>query len=94
MMIALARRLASMTDIPIRPHFAQLLWNLDIVSYTDLAYDGHEAVINEILECLNWRRYSTDGSGGLFPLSRPAEDQRQVEIWLQMNAWLIEGSTV
>lgn len=37
------------------------------------------------------RQYSTDGSGGLFPLKNPQKDQRRVELWYQMGAWVIEN---
>jgi hypothetical protein len=36
----------------------------------------------------------TDGSGGLFPLKNPQQNQRTTEIWYQMNAWLMENSNV
>lgn len=42
---------------------------------------------------INGRQFSPDGSGGLFPLKYPAQDQRGVEIWYQMNAWLMENSS-
>lgn len=37
--------------------------------------------VHEIME----RRYSRDGKGGLFPLDDPETDQREVEIWYQIN---------
>jgi hypothetical protein len=37
------------------------------------------------------REYKYDGSGGFFPLKSPREDQRRVEIWYQMMAWLDEN---
>lgn len=37
------------------------------------------------------RQYSTDGSGGLFPLKVAHGDQRRIEIWYQMSAWVIEN---
>lgn len=40
---------------------------------------------------LNERSYSKSGKGGLFPLRHPLEDQRVVEIWYQMSAYLIEN---
>lgn len=36
------------------------------------------------------REYEFDGTGGLFPLRDPKTDQRNVEIWYQMQAFLIE----
>jgi hypothetical protein len=40
---------------------------------------------------LNRRLYTTSGYGGLFPLEEPKEDQRKVEIWYQMMAYLGEN---
>lgn len=48
--------------------------------------------INDILEALVWRTYQQNGQGGFFPLKRPDEDQTQVEIWYQMNKYVIERS--
>lgn len=37
------------------------------------------------------REYCKDGKGGLFPLKEPRENQQKVEIWYQMNAYLLEN---
>lgn len=37
------------------------------------------------------RHYKSDGSGGLFPLKNPRKDQRRVEIWYQMSAYILEN---
>lgn len=37
------------------------------------------------------RHYNSDGNGGLFPLKNPKKDQRRVEIWYQMSAYIIEN---
>lgn len=37
------------------------------------------------------RHYKSDGTGGLFPLKNPRKDQRRVEIWYQMSAYVIEN---
>lgn len=94
MMIGVARRLATMTEDNIRPWFTQLLYNFGIDSYTDLDFGraAQLSVLDEKLERLNWRTYASDGSGGLFPLDYPDEDQRHIEMWYQMNRWLIEKS--
>lgn len=43
------------------------------------------------LQILNKREYKADGNGGLFPLRNPKEDQREVEIWYQLMAYLNEN---
>jgi hypothetical protein len=46
--------------------------------------------IDDILDSVIWRTYSPDGRGGFFPLNQPQEDQRKIEIWYQMNKYVIE----
>lgn len=36
------------------------------------------------------REYDAAGSGGLFPLRSPIQDQRKVEVWYQMHAWIAQ----
>jgi hypothetical protein len=47
--------------------------------------------VNQILTNLVERTYQKNGKGGLFPLKQPAKDQRRVEIWYQMAAYLNEN---
>jgi len=37
------------------------------------------------------RHYKSDGSGGLFPLKEPQKDQRRIEVWYQMSAYIMEN---
>lgn len=39
---------------------------------------------------LNRREYAENGKGGMFPLMYPRQDQKEVEIWYQMSAYLVE----
>jgi hypothetical protein len=52
-------------------------------------YDN-EKLINQFIG----RYYSEDGTGGLFPLRRPKDDQRRIEIWYQLMAYLGENYRV
>jgi hypothetical protein len=47
--------------------------------------------IIERLEVLVNREYDHNGSGGLFPLGYPEEDQTDVEVYYQMQAWMGEN---
>jgi len=89
MLIPLARRAEFDTDIPMRDWFWTFLRNLGIDEMND-ATPAVKARVDPILERLIWRRYRRDGLGGLFPLRRPMEDQREVEIWYQFCAYLTE----
>lgn len=64
--------------------FWQLIENLHLDPKDD--YYRNEEKINTWLE----RRYAYNGHGGLFPLKDPIDDQREVEIWYQMQAYLNE----
>lgn len=53
---------------------------------------GHTKLrrIDTIVDDVIWRQYEPDGRGGLFPLSNPMSDQRDVELWYQMAAYVNE----
>lgn len=73
--------------------FWRLCDNAGLQGYTDDVYTsepqaGYE--VDEILKTIIYRMYKPNGDGGLFPLRNPKEDQRRVEIWYQMNAYLQE----
>jgi hypothetical protein len=73
-------------DMPDRvgPWFWALMDNLGII-------EADESWIEDSFKRINTRDYSFDGHGGLFPLRRPCEDQRKIEIWYQMQAYLMEN---
>lgn len=90
MLTALSRRLAFEGE----GHPADWLWlllvNLDLSGLNDRGYSRHKRRVDEILENMIWRTYEPDGRGGLFPLRHPVEDQREVEVWYQLCAYLLE----
>jgi len=57
--------------------------------YKTYAEEFH--AITKMLDRFNNRKYMADGRGGLFPLIYPSQDQREVEIWYQMQAYLREN---
>ncbi len=99
MLIALAKRMAwvlvegddkGFTDAWC---FWQIIRNLGLDRYSDSVWydlNGEMKVRRAISKVLG-REYNRDGSGGLFPLRTPHEDQRGVEIWGQMMAYLLEN---
>jgi hypothetical protein len=93
LLIGLSRRLAFLTDSMSDIWFWQLLDNLNISQCTDARYsEKTKAYIDVILDRVIWRTYEYNGAGGLFPLIHPAEDQRNVELWFQLNSYLLERS--
>lgn len=97
MLVALAIRI----DRDIQPdmdydHTAEWFWlmigNLGLLKQTDDAIDYEE--IDHILDRWLERDYEFSGEGGLFPLEYAEKDQRDVEIWYQMHAYLMENYEV
>lgn len=104
MLIALAIRIADMlgTDDPgdIQWWFWKMLenlWGLDMDELEDgeLLIGGY----TDYLFCKKmdiWldRKFQRDGSGGIFPLKKAKKDQRKVEIWYQMQSYLMENCPI
>lgn len=95
MLIGISRRLNFEDDShKIDEWFWQLMENLDLRGFTDevgLSGDFTEQDVEEILDDVIWRTYQRNGRGGLFPLRRAREDQREVELWYQLSAYLLEN---
>lgn len=84
--------------------FWVLMDNLGLEMCDNVVLGQQEArdYVNEKIDILLNRRYDSDGNGGLFPLKANSKsvttggqkchkDQRRVEIWYQMSAWIIEN---
>lgn len=50
-----------------------------------------EAYVERIINTWLDRDFRYDGYGSIFPLKNPSRDQREVEIWDQMNEYLMEN---
>lgn len=87
--VAIARRLSFEAEGDPSGWFHELLENLDLSQYTDRA-DIDKDHILEVLDRVIWRTYDSDGSGGLFPLQDPHEDQTKVELWYQLSSYILE----
>lgn len=86
--LSLADRMTFEADRTPREWFWEILNNIGIDSYTDDT--SAFAIIDDACDRVIWRTYEPDGNGGFFPLKDPAEDQRDVEIWYQLCAYLLE----
>ena len=94
MILALARRAAFEDESLGSPDewFWRMINNLELDGYTDDIFEiAIQEEVEEVLDRVNTRKYQRDGSGGLFPLHQAKEDQRTVELWTQMSAYLLEG---
>lgn len=90
----LAFQLSEENDDP-RYWFEVLLKTSGLNKYTDECYLNDYVTPNYVDGVLNriiFRKYDYDGSRGLFPLERPTEDQRSVELWYQLASFAMERS--
>lgn len=88
-LIALSKRLAFNAGHKSAPRWAWvLLANLNLHRLADPFTKAKARKANDILNRCIRREYEPDGSGGFFPLAEATEDQREVEIWYQMSAYI------
>lgn len=91
MLVALSRRMAFETALEPDTWFWNIVENLDLRQYVDEIYDEDVSLhVDRVLQCVMQRTYKADGSGGMFPLTHPGSDQRDVEIWYQMSQYIME----
>jgi len=92
LMISLGRNLSELTEEHPGAEFWELVENLNLEQYNDHVLIP-ENRISDILDEVIWRTYRKNGRGGLFPLKgRPAQDQTKVELWYQLNNYVMSKS--
>lgn len=82
-----------MEDVTAGNRVGQWFWNM-VVSLGLAAMDDSrfsEDRAEFILDRFDSRDYQPNGAGGLFTLSHPTEDMRQIDIWYQLMAYLNEN---
>lgn len=89
LLVALSRRLSFEADGEPREWFWHMLENIDLHLYNDQQALPFQD-IDEILDQVIWRTYKHNGVGGLFPLEGPCQDQRDIELWYQLSAYILE----
>jgi hypothetical protein len=92
LLIGLSRRLSFEAGGEPQAWFWQLIENLGLEQYNDntpLPVEHIEHVLNEVI----FRTYKRNGQGGLFPLNKTREDQRNVELWYQLSAYVLERAS-
>lgn len=91
LLVLLSRFLSFETEDPVALWFWHLIETLGLEQFNDLSYDDEaQEVVARTLDRVIWRTYEPSGEGGLFPLRSPDDDQRDVELWYQLNAYLLE----
>lgn len=72
--------------------FWVMMYNCGFTEFTDLRWDAKTDIfVDDKITNIVKRNYNFDGSGGIFPLKNPREDQRSVEIWYQMQSYFYEN---
>ena len=95
MLIALSRRAAFESPGEPGDWFWKFVQNMELDKYTDAVWNlGIEREVEDRLERVIFRKYGADGMGGIFPLRYPRGDQRMIELWYQLSAYLLEGDYV
>lgn len=73
-------------------YFWEMISNLGLDDCTDDNWSSKTAekiryYVGEFLD----RNYDFHGNGGIFPVSKNTRDQRKIEIWSQMHAYIMEN---
>ena len=101
MLIALAERMDDdiLYSSELGPRVDVWFWMMIHNLGLDYATDDHYALndnygqtyVDHVLDMFLNRKYKANGVGGLFPLREPHENQRNLEIWFQMNDYISEN---
>lgn len=90
-LIGLAGQADDMIPLTLKTWFQMFTENLGLDRYFDEYLSRHSPWPAErIINTFNNRHYRPNGRGGIFPLNRPQHDQREVELWYQMGAYINE----
>jgi hypothetical protein len=94
MLIGLSYRMENELECgPLRTSARECFWlflknlGLEWVNNTDFYRYAADELIGSLLD----RKYKKNGEGGIFPLKRTKKNQRKVEIWYQMQEYLLEN---
>ena len=89
--VALAARARLLTGMEEADWFGIFLQNLGIDGCNDRSFNTVTRLkARRALRQFNDRTYRANGKGGLFPLTMPMTDQRDVELWYQLGAYIRE----
>lgn len=89
-LLGLARRLAFVAGDTKERWAWQMLTNLRLERMWDHLSRSKTHAVRHILDTVILRTYEPNGVGGFFPLAWPDRDQRKVELWYQLNAYVEE----
>ena len=86
MMVALSERLGMHIDADTSVTFWHLMRNIGLNKMSEVP----ETEIEKIVSRINGRTFDRDGKGSLFPLRVATRDQRHIEMYAQMQDYIME----
>ena len=86
-LISFSERASFQTLDPAADWFWKFMANLKLDSFRRVR-ESDVPFIEDVLYTFTWRVYEPNGYGGLFPMERTQNDQREVEIWYQFCEYL------
>lgn len=99
--VALAKRMSFLMNGNNSRHrseyyFWVMMNNLGLKKLTDDKWDylNGDFYVEDAIWRIQNRQFDYSGAGGIFPLRYPRQDQRGVEFWYQMQAWLGENCEI
>ena len=93
--IVLSRTLADEMNWTTKYAFWTLLRNIGVADISDIEYDSQmRSHIHQVVNKINARSYDYYGRGGFFPLRNAKQNQQLVQLWDQLNAWVIENDVL
>lgn len=69
--------------------FWEMICNLKLDQFDNDHFDSE--MVDEIVQDWLDREFAYDGEGSIFPIKNPFRDQREIEIWSQMNDYIEEN---
>lgn len=91
-LVILARRGEFETDEPPSVWFLRMVSNANLTLVGDHIYTKEVFAYNAaVLKRINDRTYAPNGAGSLFPLRAEHGHQHVLDLWYQMQAWILEN---
>ena len=71
-------------------YFTEMFTNLGLAPLTNGHFPGYQDQVRHVVDVWLSRNFNENGVGSPFPLNAPHVDQRNVDMWAQMNAYSAE----
>lgn len=89
MLVALAETMSEIYGDNISRWFWEMMSNINLDHFSDDNFDSHNVKV--ILTTWLERRYSSKGTGSIFPVKHMTGDARTIQVWDMMNIYMDEN---